>query len=326
MTIPVIYSVAAAYPQDSFTILTQTFLMPVFINRPPNVNILGINTKASEKYIPGLFRFASALAKYDYDQVIDLQHIPRTMLIDALCRLKGIPVFSLKRDPKGRKQLIARKNKVLQPLRPMTDRYADVFREAGYSFEKTFTSLFHSRPVNREVIQSIAGEKAGKWIGIAPFARYREKIYPLDQMEDIVAALSKREDITLFLFGSRGKEEEIMAAWAERYSRVKCVAGRYALDTELMLFSQLDLLVSMDSANMQFASLVDIRVLSVWGATHPYAGFYGYRQQPEDAIQLDIPCRPCSIYGNKKCHRGDWACLTQLAPEIILDKIVNTVA
>lgn len=326
MTIPVIYSVAAAYPQDSFTILTQTFLMPVFINRPPNVNILGINTKASEKNIPGLFRFASALAKYDYDQVIDLQFVPRTMLIDALFRLKGIPVFSLKRDPKGRKQLIARKNKVLQPIRSMTDCYTDVFRQAGYQFENAFTSLFHSRPVNQEVIQKIAGEKSGKWIGIAPFARYSEKIYPIEQMERIVEALSQQEDITLFLFGSRGKEEGIMSAWAARYARTKCVAGRYSLDTELMLFSQLDLLVSMDSANMQFASLVDIRVLSVWGATHPYAGFYGYRQQPEDAIQLDIPCRPCSIYGNKKCYRSDWACLTQLKPETILEKIVNTVA
>lgn len=33
MTLPVIYSAAKANPQDSFTVLTQAFMMPVFINR-----------------------------------------------------------------------------------------------------------------------------------------------------------------------------------------------------------------------------------------------------------------------------------------------------
>ena len=38
MTVPVIYSAAKANPTDSFTVLTQAFLIPVFINRPKNVN------------------------------------------------------------------------------------------------------------------------------------------------------------------------------------------------------------------------------------------------------------------------------------------------
>ena len=33
MTVPVIYSAAKANPEDSFTVLTQAFLMPLFMNR-----------------------------------------------------------------------------------------------------------------------------------------------------------------------------------------------------------------------------------------------------------------------------------------------------
>ncbi len=67
MTVPVIYSAAKANPTDSFTVLTQAFLIPVFINRPKNVNVIGINTKTTEKTLAGLLRFASALVKYDFD-------------------------------------------------------------------------------------------------------------------------------------------------------------------------------------------------------------------------------------------------------------------
>lgn len=322
MTIPVIYSVARAYPQDSFTILTQTFLIPVFVNRPANVHVLGINTKGSEKSLSGLLRFTSALVKYDYDMVLDLHNIIRPWIIHTRFRLKGTPVYVKKRDNKARKQIIQQKNKLLKPLYPVIDSYADVFRKAGFNFDITFTSLFdNTHPANLTELQAVLGEKTGKWIGIAPFAKHRGKIYPIDYMEKVVESLSGREDVTIFLFGGRGYEEAVMEQWAYQYPRVHSMIGRYSLDSELTLISQLDLLLSMDSANMHFASLVGTRVLSIWGATHPYSGFYGFRQKQEDAIQLDLPCRPCSIYGKKKCHRGDWACMAQLMPEIIVEKI-----
>ena len=75
---------------------------------------------------------------------------------------------------------------------------------------------------------------------------------------------------------------------------------------------------------MHLASLVDTPVVSVWGATHPYAGFMGWRQRMDHAIQIDLPCRPCSIYGNKPCLRGDYACLTGITPELVVEKIEDS--
>lgn len=92
MTVPVIYSAAKANPTDSFTVLTQAFLIPVFINRPKNVNVIGINTKSTEKTLAGLLRFASALVKYDFDMVLDLHDVLRTMIIRTLFRLTATGV------------------------------------------------------------------------------------------------------------------------------------------------------------------------------------------------------------------------------------------
>ena len=96
------------------------------------------------------------------------------------------------------------------------------------------------------------------------------------------------------------------------------------LHEELILMSHLDVMVSMDSANMHLASLVATPVVSVWGATHPYAGFMGWRQSEDNAVQLDMDCRPCSIYGNKPCIHGNYPCIKQIEPETIVARIVAT--
>lgn len=323
MTVPVIYSAAKANPQHSFTVLTQAFLIPVFMNRPANVDVIGINTKGAEKTLRGLLRFTSALVKYDYDQVLDLHNVIRTMIIRTFFRLHGKKVYVLDKTRKERKRLTQAENKVFKPLRPVIQRYADVFKAAGLAYVESFASLYESVPADLSGMEAVAGVKSGKWIGIAPFAKHRGKIYPVDTMEQIVCELSKREDTTIFLFGGRGYEEALLEQWAFQYPRVKNVVGKYSLDNELALISQLDLLVCMDSANMHFASLVGTRVVSVWGATHPYTGFYGYRQSPEDCIQSDLACRPCSVFGQKPCLRGDWACLARISPETILNKILT---
>jgi ADP-heptose:LPS heptosyltransferase len=72
---------------------------------------------------------------------------------------------------------------------------------------------------------------------------------------------------------------------------------------------------------MHLASLAAVPVVSIWGATHPSAGFLGWGQQADNAIGLDLDCRPCSIYGQKACRRGDYACLSGITPQTIVDKV-----
>lgn len=325
MTVPVIYSAAHANPEDSFTVLTQAFLIPLFMNRPRNVQVIGINTNTTEKTLAGLLRFTSALVKYDFDIVLDLHDVLRSLVIRSIFWTHGKKIIVVDKARKGRARLTAKNNKLFKPLRPVIDRYADVFRKAGLAYNETFTSLYESQEPDLSVMEPVTGFKTGKWIGIAPFAKHQGKIYPVDNMEEVVAKLSEQEDITIFLFGGRGYEEAVLEQWAFDYPRVKSVVGKYSLDKELALISRLDLLLCMDSANMHFASLVGTRVLSIWGATHPYAGFYGYHQSPDDCIQEELPCRPCSVFGQKPCFRGDWACMRQIKPESIVAKVLTSI-
>ena len=87
--------------------------------------------------------------------------------------------------------------------------------------------------------------------------------------------------------------------------------------------ANLDLVVSMDSANMHLASLFGVPVVSVWGATHPFAGFYGWGQLIGNAVQLDLDCRPCSVFGNKPGPRSDLACLHGIPPLVLYQKVMQ---
>ena len=175
-------------------------------------------------------------------------------------------------------------------------------------------------------MQPLTGDKGtDKWIGISPFAAHVGKIYPLSKQEQVISLLSERKNTKILLFGGGAKEIEVLAKWERQYPNVISTAGKLTLNSELALMSHLDVMLSMDSANMHLASLVNIPVVSIWGATHPYAGFMGWKQLPDNAVQVDLPCRPCSIFGNKPCWRKDYACLQGITPEMVVHRIEQVI-
>jgi len=78
---------------------------------------------------------------------------------------------------------------------------------------------------------------------------------------------------------------------------------------------------------MHLASLVGTKVFTIWGGTHPNAGFRPFLQNAdEQMIQVpieELPCRPCSVFGDKLCYRGDWACMNLIEEETVLSKLQN---
>ena len=95
------------------------------------------------------------------------------------------------------------------------------------------------------------------------------------------------------------------------------------LDEELDVISNLDMMLSMDSGNSQLAAMLGVKVVTIWGATHPYAGFAPFNQPEDYALLADrkqFPLIPTSIYGNKYPESYREASRS-ISPETIIDKI-----
>ncbi len=321
MLVPVLYSAAAAFPDEEFILVTKSPLLGMFEYKPSNVIVYPVFYKDKHKGIRGLFRLAKELAVLKPDKIVDAHDVLRSKYIRTFFRLKGKKIEVIDKGKSEKKLLTRRYNKKFFPLKTSIQRYMDVFKDSGYNFELKFRSVFEYANRDFNMIEPITGAKDCVWVGIAPFAKHKGKIYPLEKTEEVLKNLSSKPDVKIFLFGGGKEETDLLNTWAERYPSTICVAGKMKFSIELLLMSYIDVMLTMDSGNMHLASLVGTPVVSVWGATHPYAGFFGFGQDPDNAVQIELSCRPCSVYGNKPCFRKDYACLNGISPDMVVRKI-----
>ncbi|MBP5770638.1 MAG: glycosyltransferase family 9 protein [Bacteroidaceae bacterium] len=315
MTIPAIYSVACTYPQHRFMVATTAFASRLFIEPPSNVEVLALS-KEESKGIAGTWRLLKRLRTLHVDAVADLHNVLRSWVIDVFFRLSGKSVVMLDKHRRERRAILHEHGRM---SRSFVECYFDVFAHLGLSALPQFTSLFSKHlPPLPSGFQFKDGERC---VGIAPFARFRTKIYDLAKMQEVVRLLAD-SGVRVFLFGARGSEEKQLREWARGKENVDVVAGRLSIEEELALMAHLDVMLTMDSANMHLASLVGTRVVSLWGGTTPACGFLGYGQHEEDALVAGLMCQPCSIAGGDSCRRGSFDCIQCISPSIIVEKLI----
>ena len=330
MAVPVVWALATQYPDIRVTVLSRAFARPLFADLAPNVNFMEADLKHEYRGMRGLNALYRRLVAKQFTMVADLHNVLRSEYLRMRFNVGRYHVEHIKKHRKQRRQLTKSNKKEMHPLPSSFKSYAEVFERLGYPVDITrFHSIFPPEGGNLNMLPKEIGPKKSfeQWIGIAPFAAHEGKVYPPRLMEQVIQQLQQRyPKARIFLFGRGKQEDEYFKQWTERYPQCLSVCQHCeSMYQELILMSHLDVMLSMDSANMHLASLTGIPVVSVWGATHPMAGFLGFNQSEDNIIQLDLDCRPCSIFGNKACRRGDYACLYNIPPERIVERITTLI-
>jgi ADP-heptose:LPS heptosyltransferase len=319
MIVPVLKNVLAQNPTLKITFVSTPFVQPLFegIDR---LYFHEINVKEYNG-IFGLYKL-SKLLKNDitFDAIADLHNVLRTKLIRAFSFNKRSAVLD-----KGRKEkeaLTRSNNKTMQPLKPMFERYADVFKELNCAVTlNKETGITHL--IKNISLIPFAFRNVEKFIGVAPFAKHASKMYPIDRMKAVIQLLLKNPNNRLFLFASATELKVLDDDFLQQHN-LYVMAGKLSFTDELNVISQLDVMLSMDSANMHLASLYNVPVVSMWGGTHPFAGFYGWGQSEKNIVQIDMPCRPSSVFGNKLCPvHGEAGCMQEITPAMVAEKVIS---
>lgn len=326
MTVPVVDSLARQYPDVRITMLSRPFARPFFEYMPQNVGFMEADLKHEYYGVKGLNALYRRLTAKNFTAIADFHSVLRSDYLRMRFNIDRYKVGHIDKHRAARKQLVSQTDRRTEPLPTPFECYADVLARLGYPVKIDFTSIFPpgGGDMSRLPAEFNTPKADGEvWLGVAPFAAHSGKVYPTDKMEKAVRLLADRlPGCRLFLFGGGESETAVLNEWTTRFSRCVNASARLGgIGSELILMSHLDAMVSMDSANMHMASIAGTPVVSVWGATHPLAGFTGWGQDPADAVQADLPCRPCSIYGNKPCLRGDYLCLNSIPPEEIAARV-----
>ena len=326
MTVPVVYSLAMTYPKLRITFLSRSFARPLFEKLAPNVMFMEADLKFEYHGIKGLNALYRRLTAKNFTAVADFHNAFRSEYLRLRFNIDMFKVAHLDKHRAGKRLMVSPINTKLSPLPTLFDDYADVLAKLGYPIKWQFTSLFpNGKPSLQQLrIPEITQKNSEPWIGIAPFALHQAKIYPLEQMRQVIDLLAARyPNCRLFLFGRGEREDRIFPGWCQSVAQCLNVGEIISgLREELMLMSHLDAMISMDSANLHLASLVQVPVISVWGPSHPFMGMTGWKQEENRIVQADLPCRPCTISGNKSCPRGNLECMDRITPEMIVGRTV----
>lgn len=313
MTVPVVRQLAAQYPQLKITILSRPFARALYAGMPANVHFMEADLKGKHKGVKGLNELFRRLHAKHFTAVADLHDVLRTKYLRLRFHINRYPIAHIDKHRQQRRQLVRQHNKQLHQLPTQFQNYADVFAKLGYPI----TLHTHATQTGNNSVD----------IGIAPFAAHKGKIYPTHLMQQVVEQLNNNTSIQhIYFFCGKGEETNIVNRWCSQYPKCTNASQQlHSLEKEIELMAQLRLLITMDSGNAHLAAMAGTEVVSIWGATHPYAGFKAYTQKEENILQTSLPCRPCSIYGNKPCLRKDYACLNNITPQQIVDKVMQIV-
>ena len=325
MTVPVLRAFVKQYPEVKLTVISRPFFKP-FFDGIPNLDFFAFDEKERHKGFLGLVRLFKDVSKLKVDAFADLHNVLRSKVVGSLFALSGKKRATVDKGREGKKELTRAENKIFKQLPTMFERHAKVFEELGFSIDLSsgsFGTQFPEKAVLSEDILEIIGNKNQKLIGIAPFAQYDSKVYPLDLMKEVVAKLAENSSYKILLFGGGKKEIEILDSVAQPFENVINMAGKIKFQQELQLISNLDVMLSMDSGNAHIAAMLGVKVITLWGATHPYAGFLPFNQSLENALTSDrnqYPQLPTSVYGNKTVEGYEDAMRT-ISPDEIVQKI-----
>ena len=309
MIAPVLDEFLIQNPDVEIYVASRPFMETIFKSNP-KINFIPIDLQKDYNGIQGVFKLYRFLKSYNFDYIADLHNVIRTKAITFLFNVNGKKTATLFKGRKEKKALISQSNKQLKQLKLTTERYADVLRKLGFNL-----ILSHQFKNSQDKIY--------KSIGIAPFAAFTSKMYPIEKMK-IVAKKLAEDGYKIFLFGGGNKEVEELKTWESLHENIKSLAGNLKFEEELNTISKLEVMISMDSANMHLASLKGTRCISIWGGTHPYAGFLGYGQSYDDVIQDNtLKIRPTSVFGKDPKEFEDYDYFKNLDADFVYKEIIK---
>ncbi len=321
MTVPVLRAFSLQYPNVKITVVSRPFFKP-FFDDIENITFFPIDLKERHKGFLGLLRLFSDLRKLNIDAIADLHNVLRSKIIRALFALNGKNVAATDKGRQDKKALTKLTIKAISPTKTMFDRHCETFEKLGFQINLN-NLTFPEKAILSDEIINITGKKEENWIGIAPFAQYDSKVYPIDLMQQVIDDLAKNTSNKILLFGGGNEEIKKLNQLKSKYENVLVLAGKTNLKEELAIISNLNVMLSMDSGNAHIAAMFGVKVITLWGATHPFAGFQPFHQPDDFCLTSDrkqYPFLPTSVYGNKKITGYENAMRTIL-PNTIIDKI-----
>jgi ADP-heptose:LPS heptosyltransferase len=308
------------FPEAELLLLTRPSFKP-FFSSIKGLEQFHPDLKHRHKGFSGIVRlFKDINRQSEIDYVIDLHDVLRSKILRFFFRMTGVHAAVIDKGRKEKHSLITGKKKI--QLKHSVERYCDVFAKAGFPVRPSKNNSIIPPP-GVKLKENYISEMSGVInVGVAPLAKHELKMWPKENMIELLDLISEKYNCRFWLFGGRDETSELTTIQT-RIKNSTNLAGELTLEEELLHISKLDFMIAMDSSNMHMAALTGTKVISIWGGTDPLAGFSAWMQPDSYSIRIpveELDCRPCTIYGKGKTRNG-FACMNMLTPDLVFKRI-----
>ena len=327
MTVPVLKALTQQNPNLKITMVSRGFFKPFFDNIP-NVSFFAFDDKNRHNGKSGLWQLFQDICALQPDMFIDLHNVIRTKMLRFLFGFTSIKTASIYKGRKAKKEITSVHKKNFKQTETVFEKQLKAFQSLGFLVDFSNPTFPKKTMLSKETTSKIGLDSHSVKIGIAPFAQYESKIYPLDLMQIVIDKLAQSLDSQILLFGGGQNEISQLNVLAKNHKNVIVVAGKISFQEEIDVISNLNLMLSMDSGNAHIAAMLGIPVVTLWGATHPFAGFNPFHQPESNALVSDrsqYPMLPTSIYGNKIVS-GYQDAMRTILPQTVVSRIIEIIA
>lgn len=288
---PVLEAVASAYPGYKLTLFTRPAFLP-HLPEHSGIQKVGLDIDGSHARLGAQFFFWWGWFRSTYPEVwVDAHAHIRTALPTWMARRFGARVSRLNKRRSERAAFLRGDRSAMPSVQ---SEYVSAFEAVGF-------------PViwpPQDALEVPASSSSA--LILAPFSAQATKVLPLA----IAAEVANRWTATggdVYLLGSPAE----CATWSG--PPVKTVPQ----SLELALWGSAAAALVTDSANQHLAALHGTPSVTVWSGTSPRAGFAPHQRAPHvDVEPSGLDCYPCSIFGQKTCARGDFACQSHSVDKI----------
>jgi len=313
LTSPAILNLKLSNPGAKISLLTRSYLAGLASMFTGVDEVLEFPADAS---VRDLFLMGEYLDKMGFDIVVDLHGNIRSQYLS-----KHIAAGVRVQYPKRRFQRWAAVK--LNKINPDPPHTIDLYNEAVV---KTGGRVYARRPVislrPEDLIDLDFGE-ALPIIAIAPGASYPPKQWPPDRFRQLAVETFKQTPANVVLL--LADIDEQMESLRDEIPRERLkIFVNSDLNRLTKIIAATDLLVCNDSGLLHIGSAVGTPVIALFGPTHPTLGF-APRGRNDTIMQVDEPCRPCSLHGKRICYRDRRYCFERIAVDDVLKEIIEKI-
>lgn len=250
-----------------------------------------------------IFEHIKDIKTINPELIFDIYGKLRSIIISKFLKVKTIKYYSFRKE---RKKILQTKD--IKDIIPHSFQwYLNCLKKVDIQYDRVvFPNLYISQKIPTQINKIINNNK---WIAIHLHSKKLNRVIPSEIVKYSVEKLRK-EGFNFLLIGNKSKDKlEVDLDLRDKLS----------LSELKTLLSKCLLLISSDSGPLHISEAVGTPVVGIYGAASSNLGFAPFMKSSK-IVEIDIPCRPCSLHGSDICYNNTMDCILKINPETIFLK------